>query len=163
MKAFLAMTVLFTSVNGFAATSLNDFLGTYRLVNQKVEGETFCFERVSVAEDADGTVGFYGPDMSYGPMIKAELNGAPRQNSGSHGEAMSSRKGQDSVTLKNDILTFTYTGINKFMGLPVSREKETVALKLAADGKTLALTRTTFEGVASGIGSKGKALCVYSK
>lgn len=36
---------------------------------------------------------------SYWPMSSAELNGALRETSGSHGEVDSSRKGEDAITL----------------------------------------------------------------
>lgn len=163
MKAFLGTLVLFTSTTSFAATSINDFLGTYSLIDQKVEGETFCHERLTVSLDTENAISLFGPSSSYGPMISAKLNGEPRKNSASHGEAMSSRKGQDTVTFKNDTLTFQYSGVNKLMGVPVSRETDTFSLKVSADSHTLKVTRIVFEGVAAGIGSTGKALCTYSK
>lgn len=163
VKTIIASAILMTSVSGFAATSINDFIGTYQLADKKVEGDTFCFSQITINQEDDGTIGIYREDTSYGPMINAELNGSPRKNSASHGEAMSSRKGKDSVTLKNDVLTFEYSGTTSLLGVPVGRESDTISAKLAQGGKSLAVTRTTFEGPIAGIGKKGKALCAYTK
>ncbi len=163
VKAFLATAILMTSVSGFAATSINDFVGTYQLADQKAEGDAFCFQQITISRENDGTIGVYRENTSYGPLISAELNGSPRKSSGSHGEAMSSRKGKDTVTLKNNILTFEYSGTTSMLGVPVSRESDTISAKLAQGGKALAVTRTTSEGPIVGFGKNSKALCAYTR
>lgn len=161
MKSVLATAVLLASTSAFAAPTIKNFIGTYDLVANQVEGETFCFPRITISEEDDGTIGLYREDSSYGPMIHAELNGPLRSDSGSHGEALGGRKGKDSVTLDNGVLTFEYRGTQTFMGVPAGRESDKISITIAKDGKTLAVTRTTFEGPISGIGKKAKALCGY--
>lgn len=160
-KSILAVAVLLASTSSFAAPTIKNFIGSYDLVDSKVEGEAFCFQRITISKEDDGTIGLYREDTSYGPMINAELNGPGRKNSASHGEALGGRKGKDVVTLNNGILTFEYKGTQSFLGVPAARESDTISIAIAKDGKTLAVTRTMFEGAIAGIGKKGKALCAY--
>lgn len=160
-KFLLIPALMLAATSSFAAGSVQKFTGNFKLVDSKTDNNAFCFEGIAIREDK-GLVSIYRSDISgYGPMISAELNGEARETSGSHGEAMSSSKGTDTVTLKNDILTFEYKGITKLFGIPAGRESDTLAIQIAKDGKTLAVTRTTFEGSIAGIGTKGTALCVY--
>lgn len=163
-KIILLAAILMTGTSVFAASPASKFMGNFSLVDSKIDGETFCFQGITIAEEDDGLISLYRSDMSgYGPMISAELNGEPRENSASHGEALSGRKGKDTVTLENGVLTFKYKGVNNFMGIPTTRESDTISIALAKDGKTLAVTRSTFEGPVVGIGKKAKALCAYQK
>lgn len=161
-KMILLGTVLLGTSSAFAAGA-KDFVGSYKLINDQVEGETFCYDSLVVAEEK-GLTNLYRGDMtSYGPIISAELNGKKRDVSTSHGEALSSTKGQDSVTLKNETLTFSFEGRESLMGIPAVRVTDSVAIKLSADKKLAYAVRKTFEGPVIGLGKKGKALCEYSK
>lgn len=159
-KAILFGMVLLGTSSAFAAGA-KDFVGSYKLINDQVEGEIFCFDSLIIAQE-DGLTNLYRGDASgYGPMISAELNGKKRDVSASHGEALSSTKGQDAVTLKNDTLTFSFEGRESFIGIPAMRVTDSVAIKLSADKKIAYAVRKTFEGPVIGLGKKGKALCEY--
>jgi len=160
-NVFLTATILFATNISFAASSIQDFLGSYKLVEQKASGNAFCFSNITISQENDNLVSLYREDSSLGAIVSAELNGQSRENSGSHGEAFGSRKGVDIVTLKNAILTFEYKGTNSFLGVPLTRESDITSLALAKDGKSLVVTRTTFEGPVVGLGSKGTARCTY--
>ncbi|WII72881.1 hypothetical protein QJS83_03225 [Bdellovibrio sp. 22V] len=155
------MLMLGTSVS--SASTVQKFIGDYQLQKSQVDGETFCYQGIMIRED-DGLLSLYRSDISYSALISAEVNGEAREVSASHGEAMTSTKGKDTVTLdKSGTLTFDFTGRSNILGIPAMRESDSLALKLSADGKTAYAVRKTFEGPVAGLGKKGKALCEYRK
>jgi hypothetical protein len=156
MKVLLLASLAALSFQAFASNNIKDFVGRYDLIEQSVDGDTFCFEKVMISHRGN-IVDVFREVTSYGPMFSAELNGAPRETSGSHGEAGSSRKGEDTITLKNGVLTASYKGSVRVAGIPVSRESDSLEISLSSDKKGINVTRTTREGF-----SKGKASCRYS-
>ncbi|MDG0816859.1 hypothetical protein [Bdellovibrio svalbardensis] len=162
MKVLVASLVLLAASSSFAASASN-FEGSYRLTKSQVDGDTFCYNGIIIAKE-ENQLAFYRADISYSPLFKAEVNGEARAVSGSHGEAMSSYKGTESVTLDaKGLLTFEFKAVNKFLGIPATREKETNTLQLSKDGKKLRAVRATFEGPVAGIGKRAKALCEYDR
>ncbi|MEK2646531.1 hypothetical protein [Bdellovibrio sp. BCCA] len=158
-KTILLGMILLGTSSAFAGAK--DFIGSYRLLKDQVEGETFCYKGLDVVEE-NGLLNLYRSDITeYGPIISAELNGKSRDVKYSHGEALSTTKGEDTVTLKDDTLTFAFNGRESLIGIPAMRVSDSVAIKLSADKKTAYVLRKTFEGPVIGLGKKGKALCEY--
>lgn len=156
MKVLLLVSLAALSFQAFASNNIKDFVGRYDLIEQTVDGDTFCFEKVMISHRGN-VVDVFREVTSYGPMYSAELNGASRETSGSHGEAGSSRKGEDTITLKNGVLTASYKGSVRVAGIPVSRESDTLEMTLSPNKKEFNVIRTTRAGF-----SKGKATCRYS-
>jgi hypothetical protein len=163
VNKILATVLVFANCSAFAATAASDFVGTYALVHEQVEGKTFCFNGIQIVLEGN-EMSLYRQDIADFAMFKAQVNGSPREVRGSHGEAMSSSVGENTVTLdRNGVLIFAYTGIEKVMGIPMARSKDAYALRLSQDGKSIEAIRSTFDGVMTGIGSKGKATCQYRR
>lgn len=161
-KTFLIGMMLLTANSALAVTA-QDFVGSYRLVNSQVEGDTFCYQGVIVAQE-DERLSLYRSDITEGALISAEVNGPKREVSFSHGEALSKTKGKESVTLDDKgTLTFEFSGVESLLGIPAMRTADGVAMKLSADGKSLYAVRKTFDGPVAGLGKNAKALCEYQR
>ncbi len=162
MKVLVASLVLLAANSAFAGAASN-FVGSYRLTSSQVDGDTFCFQGLDIKQE-DDSLALYRSDVSEFPMYKAEVNGEVREISGSHGEAMTSYKGQDTVTLdEKGLLTFESKTVNKFLGVPATREKDSYTIQLSKDGKKVRAVRATFVGPIAGIGKRAKALCEYDR
>ena len=153
---------VFVSSSAFAG--LNDLIGHYNLVNSQVEGKTFCYRNIDIVQEENGLLSLYRSDTSeYGPIVSAAVNGAKRENSYSHGEALSTTKGNDSVIFKDETLSFAFDGVTSILGVPAMRTSDSFTIKLSADKKTAYAVRKTFDGPVAGLGKRAKALCEYSK
>ena len=166
MNSFkIGLLISFLSTFAFAA-NVSEFLGDYRLTKEQKEGKTFCFPRIKI-ESGKRELNLYRTDSGYGfadyPLYSGVVNGPKIPVSSSHGEALETSKGTQSVTLKNNTLTFIYSGVNSLVYIPVTRDSDEYAFTLTNDKRTLLATRTVFEGVAKFIGKKSVAKCTYSK
>nr|BFD60661.1 hypothetical protein CKG001_27680 [Bdellovibrio sp. CKG001]BFD64075.1 hypothetical protein BdHM001_27560 [Bdellovibrio sp. HM001]BFD68266.1 hypothetical protein HAGR004_32880 [Bdellovibrio sp. HAGR004] len=142
-----------------ALASADQFAGTYRLTSSQVEGDTFCYDSFTI--EVNGNEASFNRD---GYMIySGEVNGPKRKVSYSHGEALSSTKGYEQVTLEKGVLSFQFKGTSSFVGVPATREESTISMKLSQDGSKLTLLRKEFEGVAFGLGKKAAASCQYTR
>lgn len=157
-KVVFAALLLSTSS---ALADVSSFIGRYDLNASDINGETFCYDGVIISENEESELEFYRADVTYMPLYKGVVNGEAREVSGSHGEALSSSKGKEKVTYKNGTLTFQYSGVNKFLGVPASRVQSGVSMKISEKGRVLTLTRKEFEGVAFGVGRDAVAKCEY--
>jgi hypothetical protein len=148
------------------ATLITDFVGSYDLTVEnpgKVETKLFCHKGLAIELDGNEAKLYSADSMSYGPMYQAVVNGSGKSNKGSHGEGMSARKGEDTVSFANETLSFEYSGVEYLFGLPVSRAADSVAVKLSGDKKTLYVTRGEFAGPVKGIGKRDKINCIYER
>lgn len=157
MKKIMFGAILLAASSAMA--SGEQFLGSYHLTKSEVTGKTFCYDSFSIEKTDDG-VAFSVDGYN---IYAGEVNGDKRKVSYSHGEALSSTKGYDQVTLEKGVLSFQFKGTESFVGVPATRVESTVSMKLSNDGKTLTLLRKEFSGVAFGIGKSAKALCEYTR
>lgn len=156
----IASLLLFSGVSQASVT--DKFVGTFDLVKSEDKG-TFCYDGIVITSDGN-TMSLYRKDMqSYGALYSAEVNGTPRQVKHSHGEALSSLKGQDTVSFLNNTLTFSFKGRQSVAGIPAIRITDSISIKMNADKKTLQVERRSTEGPVAGIGRKDSASCVYVK
>jgi hypothetical protein len=161
MKKFLLATLLMTAMHSKANT-VDTFVGNYNLVDSQAEGKAFCFRGISIVKEGN-SLALYRDDFPEYVMFKAEVNGAPRKISGSHGEAMSSYKGTHKVSLKSNLLEFSSRTVVSLLGVPSFREGDDYSFTLSNDRNRLEATRKVFEGVTYGLGVYGKAKCSYER
>lgn len=144
------------------AQSVQDFIGQYDLIDSQRDGDTFCFTGITIKKE-NSSLALYRNDFPYEVMFKAEVNGSSRAVSGSHGEAMSSYKGSQTVVHESNKLTFSYRGIVSLFGVPSYREGDDYTFTISEDGERLKAMRKSFEGVTYGIGSSSMAECLYER
>ncbi|KYG68282.1 hypothetical protein AZI87_03225 [Bdellovibrio bacteriovorus] len=157
-KTVLLGLLLLGSSSAFA--SIQDYIGRYDLQREELKDGTFCYEGLIVSKEGK-EISLYRSDITEFALVKSELNSS-REVRSSHGEAMTTTKGKDSVTLKDDgTLVFQFSGIESILGVPASRVKDAVALKLSDDKSTLFAVRKTADGLA-GL-NRGEARCVYKR
>ncbi|KYG62094.1 hypothetical protein [Bdellovibrio bacteriovorus] len=157
-KSVLMGLLLLGSSSAFAG--VQDYIGRYDLQREELKDGTFCYEGLIVRQEGK-ELSLYRSDITDFALVKSELNSS-REVRTSHGEAMTTTKGKDSVTLKDDgSLVFQFSGIESILGVPASRVKDAVALKLSDDKNTLFAVRKTADGLA-GL-NRGEARCVYKR
>lgn len=138
--------------------SIKNFLGEYDLVTNKDTSGSFCYRGVLITEEK-GNIHLYRADMKdEGSITSAKLNGLERASSGSHGEAMTTTKYRDKVSLADGILVFNTKSYIKIMGIPAGSESDTFAFSLTGKQGTLNATRKIRENLRS-----STAVCVYQK
>lgn len=143
-----------------ALAGVQDYIGRYDLQREELKDGTFCYEGLIVRQEGK-ELSLYRADITDFALVKSDLNSS-REVRTSHGEAMTTTKGKDSVTLKDDgSLVFQFSGIESILGVPASRVKDAVALKLSDDKNTLFAVRKTADGLA-GL-NRGEARCVYKR
>lgn len=169
MNKMIASIMIFVSSTAIAAenpgsSDIQSLVGTYDLVEQKINGEIRCFD--SIAIDVDGQealfrdpgLAAYGPDV----LFRGDINGAGNETSGNHGEAGTSRSGVQTVTFKRGILTFTYKGTVKFLGIPSGKEEETLHIQQTKAADHVLVQYSARES-AFGIGKTNRAQCLYRR
>ncbi|KHD89279.1 MAG: hypothetical protein OM95_04370 [Bdellovibrio sp. ArHS] len=157
-KMILTGLILLGSSSAFAG--IQDYIGRFDLQKQELEDGTFCYQGLIITKEGQ-EISLFRSDATEFAIIRSDLNSS-REVRYSHGEAMSTTKGTDSVTLKSDgSLLLQFSGVESFLGVPASRVKDAMALKLSDDKKTLFAVRKTADGLA-GL-SRGEARCVYQR
>jgi hypothetical protein len=158
MKSSILILSLMAAVQSFGFTA-NDFAGRFKLHSEIVNGDSFCFQEIIISIQGKN-LEFYRTDMSDYPLYKAEINGEKRSVKGSHGEAFSTSKGSDQVTFAKSKLVVQYKGTESFIGLPSSKDSDTLTMSFAKNMDTMNMTREMKE--LSILGSKkGLATCEY--
>ncbi len=159
------ITSLFISMSAGAQTSLStdqnsmkNFLGEYDLVANQDTSGAFCYRGVIITAEK-GNIHLYRADMKdEGSIISAKLNGVERSSNVSHGEAMTTTKYLDKVSLINGTLVFNTRGSVKFMGIPAGTESDTVTFSVAEKKGSLNAIRKVRENLRT-----STATCVYQK
>ena len=139
-------------------SNIKTFIGTYDLVSSQDSSGSFCYRGVIISQES-GEIHLYRADMKdNGSMISGKLNGPARASTVSHGEAMSSTKYFDKVSLENRTLTFQSKGTVKFMGIPAGSESDIYIFSIADEQGSLNATRKFRKNLTS-----GTAKCEYQK
>ena len=138
--------------------SIKNFLGEYDLVSNQDTSGSFCYRGVLITEEKEN-IHLYRADMKdEGSVTSAKLNGSERASTGSHGEAMTTTKYRDKVSLANGTLVFKTTSAVKFMGIPAGSESDTYTFSLSSKLGGLNATRKVRENLKT-----STAACVYQK
>lgn len=161
MKALFLAAATFMSLSA-QAVSLTDFTGEYRLVGsglQKSNQKCAEYFEVKVKTGFNGHEVSYFLDPSYPAVYKALVNGSKSPRSRNHGEAFSSVKGNDRVTLNNKgQLKFEFSGYTTARMFYV---EDTVTIELYVGNDSARVTETQYEGPSSLALGKKKFTCLY--